>query len=1076
MLTLCQSNKLEKLAQIFATHRTPPASPFETETIIVQSLGMGPWISMRLAESEGICANVRYRLPGEFIWDLRKRLLGNLPDRSPFAADVMTFRIKDWLADPANLARSPELAGFLGGGGEERRMHLAARLAGVFDRYLVYREDWLSTWEAGKQLGLGAEENWQSLLWRDLVTDETEAHRARRLSVLLSAIEKTNPERLPNQLSVFGVASMPPVFMEVLVKLAEKIDVNVYAVNPCKEYWSDIRTSTEIERIARGGNREELHLEAGNPLLASLGKQGREFFEGISDPAHSIDAFDHFSDRSTLLNALQADILELVDRKAAGSLPIDPGDGSLQIHVCHSPMREIEVLRDQVLAMFDADPTLNPNDVAILMPDIEQYTPYIEAVFGSRENGVRIPFSVADRGLSHTHPILETFLALLDLPESRFGAATVLSYLEQPSVMKRFGLSTEARLQIRQWVDELGIRWGRDPAHKGEFDLPESAGNTWREALHRILLGYALPTAVAGDALPLFQGALPFDDIEGERTQTLGQCVEYIERLAEWADALKVSRSPEDWADALNALVNQFFDPTPAEEEAFESLVNVIDGLREAASLAKSREPLGIQTVKSWLSGKLGKPEGQAGFLTGEMTFCALVPMRSLPFRVIALLGMNHDAFPRHENPPGFDLMAANPRPGDRSRRLDDRYMFLETLLSARDRLYISYVGRSVQDNSESPPSPLVSDLVDAAKVLCGLDDECEQRLITHHPLQPFDRAYFSGNPRMPSYSKTWLEAAIRIGKGEKTPEPLFERPLPPPDDDLLTIEPNNLVSFFRDPARFLLNKRLNLTLVDGAVEVESREPFALDYRSRDRIREDILESHVKRGHSNGTLEMARSQSLIPHGAYGDHLHAQQRALVDAFAPRIVNILREEPLPAIPVQFSASGVRLEGCLDGVRSQGVFEYAFEAPKPRQVIGLWLKHLMLCLADPPGIEKRSVLWTPAGDIEYGEQIDAAAELTKFLKAYRRGLSSPLPFFPKTSHTYADARVSPPKKIADDPEAIRERALKNARNIWEGTDYSSGESESKYNEATYRDSVPLDEEFEETALDLLGPMMGG
>jgi exodeoxyribonuclease V gamma subunit len=1084
MLRLYQSDKLEILAEILAAEHEPPASPFRPDIFIVQSHGMGRWVSLRLAEKLGICAHVRFALPAAFVWELLREFLGELPKRSPFSADVLTFRIMAWLGRPENLARVPRLAGYLKDGDELRRFQLAARVADVFDQYLVYREDWITAWERGETLGLDGDEDWQKLLWQDLAAQETAAHRARLMGELLERIGRLEPARagfnglkpaLPPRLAVFGVSSLPPIFLDVLRALSEHCDVVIYALNPCREYWGEIRDEREIGRLAGDRRPEDVYLEVGHPLLASLGKQGREFFDALAECAETRDLFDEEPLRDSLLHILQADILELVDRKTAGRLPIASDDRSLQIHVCHSPMREVEVLRDQLLTLFDADPDLKPGDVAVLTPDIEKYTPYIEAVFAEAHDVPRIPFSIADRGLAHQHPLLETFLALLDLPDSRFCADATLAFLEQPAILRRFGLSGDDLPQIHDWARAVGARWGRDGAHKAEHSLPEIPRHTWRFCLQRLMLGYALPQELAGDGLPLFGETLPYDDIEGGRALVLGGFADFLETLFEWAERLKGNRPLPDWAERLNDFIDRMFDPRDEDEAVLLQLRAALDALRELAEQAGFREPVGVRTVKSWFSARLGQPSGSVGFLTGEVTFCAMVPMRSLPFKLIAVLGLDYDTFPRHRHPPGFDLMARHPRRGDRSRRLDDRYLFLETLLSARKRLYLSYVGRGIRDNSELPPSPLVSELIEVVKQSCELPgDDIERHLVTEHPLQPFDPAYFSGNPRLPGFSATWLAAARRIGQGGKEPKPLFEGELPAPEDEWRGVDPESLAYFFSNPARYLLRRRLNLVLEDADLGFDIREPFHLDFRSRDLIRHTVLETIRRRREIRTALQWSEARGLLPHGSYGEVLYGREQNLVEGFAPELLQDLDAPRLPPLPVEFEAHGVRLSGFLTGASAQGLAEYGFDDPKPHQIIQLWLRHLLLCLAAPEGVEKRSVLRTPGKTVEFPEAAGAEAELAKLLRAYWWGLSRPLPFFPKSSYCYAECRLFPSRKTGDDPDAVREHALKQARNVWAGSDFGSGEAENAYFGAVYRGADPLDGAFESLALELMTPLL--
>jgi len=1076
VLRLYQSDKLEFLAELLTADSTSPISPFEPEIIIVQSQGMGRWLSLRLAEQLGICANVRFLLPASFVWDLLRQFFGELPRRSAFSCEVLTFRIFDWLGRSANLERTPRLFGYLLNGDELRRFQLAKRIADLFDQYLIYRADWIEAWECGETLGLGGDEEWQALLWRDLSSGEAAPHRARFMNELLSALESDSAtDRLPGHINVFGISSLPPAFLDVLNALTKHTEINLYAINPCREYWGEIRDDREIGRVAGERPPEDLYLEVGHPLLASLGKQGREFFDHLAEHSELYSLFQAEPPRDSMLHILQADIVELVDRRVAGRLPVQPDDRSLQVHACHSPMREVEVLHDQLLALFDLNPELKPGDVAVLTPDIERYTPYIEAVFAESRDTPMIPFSIADRGLAHEQPLLDTFLALLDLPESRFAADTTLGFLEQPAIQRRFRLCEDDLPVIHHWARSVGTRWGRDGAHKTEYRLPNIPRHTWRDGLQRLMLGYALPQELAGDGLPLFAKTLPYDDIEGSRVLILERFAEYLETLFEWADRLKAKLPLTEWVERLNALIDQLFDPRNEDESVLLQLRGTLDLLRELSGQAVFREPVGIRVVKRWLADRFCQPSGAGGFLTGAVTFCAMVPMRSLPFKVIAVLGLNHDSFPRQRHPPDFDLMAKHPRRGDRSRRLDDRYLFLETLLSAREVLYLSYVGRSIRDNGELPPSPLVSELIDVVKQSCELaEGDIETHLVTEHPLQPFDPGYFKDDPRLPGFSSAWLVAARLIGRGEKQPAPLFAGTLPEPEDEWRTVDPESLAYFFGNPARYLLRRRLNLILGGANAEFEIREPFALDYRTRNQVRQNLLHALAHDRKPQIALQLADAQGLLPHGQFGEALHGKEQRLVESFAVKLLPDLVKPRFEPLPVDFEANGLRLLGSLAEVGPSGLTDYSFEEPNPRQLFELWLRHLMLCLIAPEGVTPESALHTPKQTLKFQAVDNPENELAKLLHAYWQGLSAPLPFFPKTSHGYARCRHDPPAKLGGDPETIQLNALKQARSFWEGSEFQPGESMNPYYQTVYRGSDPLDESFEALAVDFISPML--
>jgi exodeoxyribonuclease V gamma subunit len=1076
MLYLYHSHRLEHLAdQLAAVAAHPAASPLIRETVIVQSQGMGRWVSLSLAERQGICANVEFVLPASFIWRLLGAFFADLPERSTFAPEVLTFRIMDWLGDSDKLEPAPRLAGYLADGDEFRRFELARRIADVFDQYLMYRPDWIAAWESGDSRGLGPDEAWQSRLWRDLSAAQPESHRSRLMRRLIERLTAGElPAELPEKAAVFGVSSLPPLFLEVIGLLARHLDVHVFALNPCRQEWGQILDRRELARLAGDTDPSMLYLEIGNPLLASLGKHGREFFDQLQDieVGHwvALDEEEEAGGLDSLLHVLQADVLDLVDRAEAGRCLVHPDDRSLQVHVCHGPMREAEVLHDQLLALFNADPTLAPGDVAVLTPDIEAYSPYIDAVFAERAGTPFIPYGIADRGLAREQPLLDVFIRLLDLPNSRFEADWVLDLLERPTVLRRFGLVADDLPLIRHWVRETGIRWGRDADHKAALGLPATSLHTWREGLRRLLLGYALPQSLAGETPPLFADTVPFDDVEGASALLLGRFAEFIETLCDLAEDLRAASPLPVWADRLGLLIDRMFAPDAEDERSIQALHDALALLRELAEQSGFERPVGLAVAKSWLVRQLRRPFGASGFLSGGVTFCEMIPMRSLPFKVICLIGLNDGAFPRQQRPFGFDLVSRYPRRGDRSRRLDDRYLFLETLLSARQTLYISYVGRSLRDNAELPPSVLVAELIDVARQSCELPDggDVAGHIVTEHPLQPFSPAYFSGHHRLPGFSGAWLAASRQLGRGELRAQPLFGAALPEPGEDWNAVDFEDLLRFFANPARYLLKRRLDVVLEEGDAVLPVREPFALDFLLRRELREAAWAAWRNDWHVADTHRLAQASGLLPHGDLGRVLYAREHAAVaEKLAPRLAPFLADPALEPLPVDFAGAGTRLSGWLTGVRAGGLLRHCLSDLQPRERLGLWLAHLILSVLRPGVVALESRLVAVDKTLRFGRIDHAEAELAKFLHYYRQGLSRPLPFFIRSAYAYAEA-------IQDRPEAT-EDALQRARKVWITTDYSTGESENRYYQAVYRGIDPLNADFRRIALDLLLPMLG-
>ncbi len=507
--------------------------------------------------------------------------------------------------------------------------------------------------------------------------------------------------------------------------------------------------------------RPELHFDVGNPLLASLGKLGRDFFRAIvdleSEPVS--DFIDPGED--SLLCAIQSDILNLRNRgESAPKTVINPMDASLQVHSCHGPWREIEVLYDTLLNIFEANQDLTPRDVLVMTPKIETYAPYISAVFDAcQDEKKRIPYSIADRRVPSESLVIDLFLKITGLCKGRLQASQIMDILSSTAVRSRFNLSAEDIDVIHRWVVETRIRWGIDGEHRAAFGLPPFEGNSWKAGIERLILGYALQ----GDGEELFLDRLPYNDVEGNEAEILGRFLQFLEQLFNTVRALENPRTLAEWSDTLEWLRSAFIVEDEETGRDMQLLRGQLKELKRLQELSGFEDPVEIEVVRYYLSTQLGAEQLSKGFLTGCVTFCEMLPMRSIPFRVVALIGMNNDAYPREERPVGFDLIAQDPQPGDRSLRDEDRYLFLEAVLSAREFFYISYVGQSVRDNSLIPPSVLVSELLDYCEEGFSMPDSSSVIgfLVTSHRLQAFSPAYFAGKGRLFSYSQEDFDTAI---------------------------------------------------------------------------------------------------------------------------------------------------------------------------------------------------------------------------------------------------------------------------------------------------------------------------
>jgi exodeoxyribonuclease V gamma subunit len=696
------------------------------------------------------------------------------------------------------------------------------------------------------------------------------------------------------------------------------------------------------------------------------------------------------------------------------------------------------------------------------MPDIQTYAPFIKAVFALPAGDPRhLPFAIADRGVRQEGSLVRAFLSLLDLPRTRMEAPRVLDLLEEEALLRRFGLIRNDLGTIQRWVRGSGIRWGVNREYRERLGLPALGDHTWENGLERLLLGYALPAA--GDQT--FQGIFPQDQIEGNEALVLGRFLEFSQRLFSLAGELSRKRDLAAWADLLAGLLTDFFLPA-WEQNAEEALLRRhLQQLREIRQEGIFSREVGLPIIRDYLEKRLDQEEGGGGFLTGGLTFCALLPMRSIPFKVICLLGMNDDAYPRSTRALGFDLLAARPRPGDRSRRKDDRYLFLEALVSAREKLIISFQGRSVQDNSVRPPSVLVSELLEA--VDRGFEQAqggpASKQVLRQHRLQAFNPDYFYGSGGLFSYSRENCAAARQLLQTSGPPGLFLERGLSEPGPEWRRLSPERLIDFFSNPARYLLRERLGLFLEDPSAALEETEPFDLEGLELYQLRREMAERALQGEALEERLGVFQARGLLPQGTPGAVFFLEECRQVRAFAEAVRAATEDRPAATAPVELEWQGYHLSGRLRGVFDQGLIQHRYARIKWKDRIKLWVQHLLLCLdREDPSCYSQLICQDQAK--VYVHVPAAGPCLQNLLDIYWQGLTRPLPLFPRASWAYLEAL-----RAGKAPGKIR--AL--VRQAWDN-EFSGGDLIDPYLARCFGAADPFEfPAFAELAETVMGPI---
>ncbi|MDR3237685.1 MAG: exodeoxyribonuclease V subunit gamma [Spirochaetia bacterium] len=1014
-------NKLEKLALACAELMgTNPLPPFAEEIILIQTPGMARWLSLELARCNGIFSSYKF-ISDEGLVDIAESLfLQPSKEKSPYSRDMFAWSLMSLLeGDFLSVRDMKHLAGYIAES-PLRRFQLASRVADIFDQYALYRMEMLSYWEKGKIFdGKNLHENWQFALWRHMEEQYAGKSRHKRLKKVLDSLLPQEaalpfvPAGFPKRIICFGISIMPKYYLDVLAGISAFIPVYLFHMNPSREYWGDILSDKALARLENKRNKKIEHAERGNALLSSFGDSGRDFLTLLYDNNYLGDITELFDEDNpsplTALQSIQRDITFLADREKDPEKEQIAADDSISFVSCHSPMRELEALHDYLLNLFDKDKTLKPNEILVLCTDINGYAPYIEAVFGAAEKKHRIPYSIADRSIAENKAI-RLFLDMLSLFQSRFGAPAVMSIIDTPVIRDKLALDNADIELINSWVTETNIRWGIDAGFQEELGIKYApVENTWIFGLERMLLGYAM----TGDEKNFFDGIYPFDEIEGDSARVLGCFASFILDIAEGARESKREKTPAQWRTFFTGILDNFFVDDGEDEDAVRYMRNQIEILKDIEDVSRLTGRIGFDVMSAYLKARFGNKPAGRGFITGGVTFCSMVPLRSIPFRVIYIVGMNDDLFPRKHIPEAFDLISANPKPGDRDTRKNDRYLFLETILSAREKLCISYVGRSIKDNSPILPSNVVIELQDYIRNSYAFQEQSSfHDFTTEHPLQGTSPAYFRGG-KLVSFREDNFEAATSCRDAAQ----MYEKRVTtadkkqtgaPPIEIKNKINADELVDFFRNTSKFFLNKCLNVDINMESGMLEELEPFELDALQRYKIKNNLL--NKESAEIQSFFKIYKSEGSLPAGTIGNY----EFNLLSGKAERMREHVRsytesaERETKIFEQELLGITITAKCALYGGKHI-MFRPAKIRPLDR--LNLWIHHLVMnCsnFCDSVYIGENNNDGYEILELEgvSGESYDDNFKyLEELIELFKKGHYSPIPFFPKTSWAYIE-----------------------------------------------------------------------
>jgi exodeoxyribonuclease V gamma subunit len=998
---------------------TPLSDPFADELVIVPAKGVERWLSQRLSHvlgrgtgQDGICAGITFRNPGSLIAEIT-----GTRHTDPWSPDAMVWPLLDAIDSSLDQPWCRTLATHLGhfehGDEKElrqgRRYAVARRLAGLFASYARQRPQLLVDWLDGNTQGLDADLHWQPELWRALL-DRVDAQPPHIRHAETVARLKDSPTDLPERLSLFGHTRLPVTEIDLLHALSTHHELHLWLPHPSDQLWTQLSGG----HGPRPRREDVSHREVGHPLLATLGRDLRELQRALpADPQTDEALAGGATQPDTLLGWLQDDIAANAVRRDGRAH--EHGDRSVQVHSCHGAARQIDVLREVLLGLLADDPTLEPRDILVMCPDIETYAPLIVAGFGLGDvvHGAhpahRLRVKLADRALTQTNPLLGVASQLLGLAGGRATASEVLDFAEAAPVRQQFGFTDDDLDAIGDWVREANIRWGFDRDHRHPYGV-DFIQNTWRFGVDRVLAGVAM----SDDSHAWLDTTLPLDDVGSNRVELAGRLAEYVDRLSETVESLSGARPLSNWLQALTDGIGTL-TAVPDADAWQSSQVQ-----REFGDILAKAGPHGdtvlrLPDVRALLDRHLAGRPTRANFRTGTLTVCTIVPMRSVPHRVVCLVGLDDGVFPRLGVVDGDDALARDPMTGERDIRSEDRQLLLDAIGAATEKLIVTYTGANEYSGQRRPPAVPLVELLDALDITTA--EKVRNRVLIEHPLQPFDvRNVTPGELGMPpdtpfTFDPTARDAAA-VASGHRAPRPpLLAGPLPAPPPDDVAID--DLIGFFKDPVKGFF-RALDYTLPWDVDAIDDAMPVEIDALQEWKVGDRMLEDMLRGMDPEAAQQAEWRRGSLPPGRLGwrkaQELRDQAAALTQAAARH-----RRRPPAAYDVDIDiGDGRRVTGTVPRVYGDRLVWVTYSKLDGRHLLESWIRLVALtaqrptgwtavCIGRPrrSGAPKERLLGPPEQS-----PVDVLRDL---VTVYDTGRREPIPLPVKTSYAWAEARYS-------------------------------------------------------------------
>ncbi|AOA57170.1 exodeoxyribonuclease V subunit gamma [Acinetobacter larvae] len=797
--------------------------------------------------------------------------------------------------------------------------------------------------------------------------------------------------QLPAQVVVFTLLELPPNQLKFLRRLGQYIDVYILHYNPSQEYWADSvdplwkkqydlgvkqrylqqhpqASAAELAAFFQDFtlNFNALVRESRHPLLTRFGKQARDHFSLLAQLSAGVegqwvDAFVQFP-ITNLLSKIQSDILNLTEPEA-GAYLLATDDQSIQIHVCHSTLRQLEVLKEQLLhwlAQGTAEQPRRPSDIVVMVPQLASLEALIRSVFPQQvqKDGIYLPVKIAGISSLDAQHAWRAVLGRFCWVEQRFNIEEFTDWLQLAATQQYYALDSDATARILVLLQQAGFRRGLDAEHL-QLSLDASDQDyrySFQFALNRLVMGIAIPERVVCNEI------LSFEQVYQDDFALIDILIRIYQDFSTRRNALHAHLQAEHMPDVeywLRYLLEEVEAFEQAGVTALAPIKEILHKQQRMLTLAQfyAQDQQGLtRTFQLPLSDVLMEVEKallhQADQVlpTGQITFCEIGQIRPIPYQLVVLLDLDAGVFPNRQQHTAFDLMdLLKAQLGDRSRLEDDQGAFLDALLLAEQGLWLFYNGFDVNDAEARDPSSVLQELIQHFSLICAMPEATPadviptdamiekdgiviaaniQQLYQVHPLQPFDPNGFIQQQPV-RFQDHWYQVAAQLQKLRGVQRQIYWNDVAAPivlNETASYIDARQWIQAMCFPVQWYL-QQLGVQNPSAMTVLPEQEPLLLDGLGRYALRDFMVQHQQPEALALPLLQDQLPVGKIQHSAWqmsqAEHSLLMQRLQRYGAAPTQTTprYWQASPTYRFQIELPAAGQSTWLSLDAASARG-----------------------------------------------------------------------------------------------------------------------------------------------------------